>query len=126
MASRFHALPVDLFPDELRPAISRFNLEIEQLFGLEGALLQPVGTRRSDLSISRSGARKVHISRVTPEIATESADSTVSFGFDRCVALPPAPHKVTIKVLAGPPDQAYISIKITGETWAWNPFVFGP
>lgn len=64
MALRFHPLPVTLFPRELQGAIGRMNRELTDLFGLEGTLSTPSGTRRSDLSISRRGEQNVEADRI--------------------------------------------------------------
>jgi len=45
---------------------------------------------------------------------------------ERAASLGAAPSKVVIKVIIGPPDTAYITMKITGDTWAWIPLVTAP
>ena len=69
MAVQFHALPVDLFPEALRPYISRHNAELRELFALEGMIRNPIQARRSDLSIARRGEVQVDVSRITPAIS---------------------------------------------------------
>lgn len=64
MALRFHPLPVTLFPRELQASVARLNRELADLFGLEGTLSTPAGTRRSDLSISRRGEQNVEADRI--------------------------------------------------------------
>ena len=42
MGVQFHPLPVDVFPDEARPYIARLNIELRELFGLEGVIRNPI------------------------------------------------------------------------------------
>ncbi len=126
MASRFHALPVDLFESDLQPYMSRFNFELRQLFGLEGALREPVGTKRSDGTVIRSTRKTVHITRVTPDIGLESPIGSLVQEIVREASLGPPPNSVIFRVKAGPPDELYVSMKITGGTWQWLPIVFAP
>jgi len=78
MALEFHPLPLDLFDEQQRPVLARLNSELRDIFALEGTLRQPLTVRRSDLSIARRGEEQVHITRITPDIATVvSGASTV-------------------------------------------------
>jgi hypothetical protein len=117
MAVKFHPLPVEDFPEALQPWIARHNRELRDLFGLEGAIAAPVNPRRSDLTVARNATQHVHSSQVTEETLLEI------IGIDREASLGAAPAKVIIKVLAGPPDKAYISLQHTGGIWKWTPLV---
>ncbi len=65
MAIQFHELPVDAFPESVRPAIARFNRELRDLFALEGTIRRPLRTQRSDATVVRSSEIQVDASRVT-------------------------------------------------------------
>lgn len=70
MAIQFHPLPRELFTEAQRPHIDRLNLELRELFALEGAMRNPVQVRRSDLSIARRSEVQVDVSRITPSISS--------------------------------------------------------
>ncbi len=70
MALRFHPLPLDAFPDEARPALARMNAELRDLFALEGTLRNPLTIQRSDSTVVRKSTDQVHITRITPDIAS--------------------------------------------------------
>lgn len=78
MAVRFHELPLDVFGEEARPFIARLNVELRELFALEGALANPLSTKRSDDTIARRDTEQVHVTRITPDVSTVvSGASTV-------------------------------------------------
>ena len=70
MAIQFHPLPTDVFPEAARPYIGRLNIELRDLFGLEGTIKQPIVSSRSDTSIRRRAEFQVAVSRITPSIAS--------------------------------------------------------
>lgn len=76
MALRFHPLPTTLFPRELQASIGRLNRELADLFGLEGTLSTPTGTRRSDLSISRRGEQNVEADRIINLVTVSGSTAT--------------------------------------------------
>ena len=80
MAVKFHPLPLDVFSAEVRPYIQRLNVELRDLFGLEGTISQPLSVNRSDLSIAQSGKKQVHVTRITPDIAQVVAGMSSSIG----------------------------------------------
>ena len=123
MAVNFHPLPLDSFPVEARPAVQRLNLELRDLFGLEGAINEPLRPRRSDRSVARRGTRQVHVTRIFPEITTSVAGD---ISLKRVNNLGTAPSDVVFKVLAGPPDRLFVSMHITGGSWDWIPIVKAP
>jgi hypothetical protein len=69
MAIQFHPLPPELFSDKARPYIKRLNAELREVFGLEGAIRQPINAKRSDNTISRRASFQVDVSRITPSIS---------------------------------------------------------
>lgn len=81
MATRFHELPLDLFPDEARPYIARLNRELRDLFGLEGTILDPRKTRRSDLTIARTEKKQVDVTRIdrlAAEVVTSISENSAT------------------------------------------------
>jgi hypothetical protein len=113
MAARFHPLPVELFEEALRPAISRLNFELRDLFSLEGSLTSPSSAGKSDSSISRNAITLVHSSRITPAIST-------TFFVERVASLGAAPPKVIFKVKIGPPDELWVSMPKSDGVWDWG------
>lgn len=78
MALQYHPLPLDVFPEAARPHIQRHNVELRNLFALEGCLREEREGQRSDRSIVRGEAFQVHTSRITPGIdQVVSGQSTV-------------------------------------------------
>jgi hypothetical protein len=68
MAIQFHPLPPEVFDEKARPYIKRLNAELREVFGLEGAIRQPINAKRSDNTISRRASVQVDVSRITPSI----------------------------------------------------------
>lgn len=66
MAIRFHKLPVEEFPDTLQPRIKRLNMELRDLFGLEGVLRDTRDViQRSDRTVTRQKGFQVAVTRVS-------------------------------------------------------------
>jgi hypothetical protein len=79
MAIRFHPLPPDVFPEAARPSIARLNMELRDLFGLEGTISDPRQVSRSDGSIVRRESESVALTRITPSIVSAVSGTSTAF-----------------------------------------------
>jgi len=80
MAVRYSDLPEEVFNPEARPYIRRLNLQLRDLFALEGTIKQPLAKSTSDLSVRRSEGYQVHVSRIVPDVASVVAGTSSTIG----------------------------------------------
>ena len=80
MGLHYQPLPADLFDEKLRPAIQKHNIQLRELFALEGAIREPLVTRRSDSTVTRNADVQVHVTRITPDIEDAIAGSSTVIG----------------------------------------------